>query len=489
MEISYLFANSPLFLHFHLLVLLRGGHHIYWCFRCCPSCVDCCCYTRAMCIALVSLHLPLLSVTVLLIAGLRQRRPGGMEEHETRSPLQEVAEKVKRLDFHPKTKPSTVKKTGAGGVVTVVATLIILYLMISEWSDYRTVTTEDIVFVDVNRGGEEIKVYLDITFDHIPCLALSLDVVDKDGEQQDEVSLHIVRSRLTHQGQVVGHVQQGVRGSEAVEGPGFTPDADYCGSCYDVAQFLEAGTCCNTCLDLKRAYIKYGFDVQVAEQSEQCLRSRPAAESYKQLEGCRIHGHLEIKKSKGNFHVAAGRSTTSAHASHKHHVHRLDKKTLAEFNTSHSISRLHFGKPFPGVEYPLQGVHHAEDGLSQVKYLINIVPTVYEYANGNQIETYQYQATMHRLPVDVTSGHYPLPGVFFMYDFSELRIKYTEQSQYFSTFFTRVCAVVGGVFVVIGLVYNGFVYAYERATGRRMEGFGGGFGSGLLGMDRLSASA
>jgi Endoplasmic reticulum vesicle transporter len=49
-------------------------------------------------------------------------------------------------------------------------------------------------------------------------------------------------------------------------------------------------------------------------------------------------------------------------------------------------------------------------GLAQIKYLINIVPTIYEYANGEQIETYQYQATMHRLPVDVSSGHYPLPG-------------------------------------------------------------------------------
>jgi Endoplasmic reticulum vesicle transporter len=80
-------------------------------------------------------------------------------------------------------------------------------------------------------------------------------------------------------------------------------------------------------------------------------------------------------------------------------------------------------------------------------------------------------------------------GVFFKYDFSELRIKYTEQSKYFSTFLTRVCAVVGGVFVVIGLVYKGFVIVYQRTTGRKLAGFGDTFGSSLLGSDRLTVSA
>jgi hypothetical protein len=40
--------------------------------------------------------------------------PAGMEEGP--SVLKQMAEKVKQLDFHPKTKPRTVKKTRAGGV-------------------------------------------------------------------------------------------------------------------------------------------------------------------------------------------------------------------------------------------------------------------------------------------------------------------------------------------------------------------------------------
>ena len=41
-------------------------------------------------------------------------------------------------------------------------------------------------------------------------------------------------------------------------------------------------------------------------------------------------------------------------------------------------------------------------------------------------------------------------------------IKYQEASRGLAHFFTRVCAITGGTFVVLGLVYQGIRSAYAR---------------------------
>ncbi len=43
-------------------------------------------------------------------------------------------------------------------------------------------------------------------------------------------------------------------------------------------------------------------------------------------------------------------------------------------------------------------------------------------------------------------------GVFFFYEFSPIRVKIAERSRSFTHFLTSVCAIVGGVFTVMGMV-------------------------------------
>ena len=45
-----------------------------------------------------------------------------------------------------------------------------------------------------------------------------------------------------------------------------------------------------------------------------------------------------------------------------------------------------------------------------------------------------------------------LPGVFFIYDISPIKVKFTEKQQSFTYFLTSLCAIVGGVFTVAGML-------------------------------------
>ena len=49
-----------------------------------------------------------------------------------------------------------------------------------------------------------------------------------------------------------------------------------------------------------------------------------------------------------------------------------------------------------------------------------------------------------------TGGH--LPGVFFNYELSPIRVRIEEKRRPFLHFLTRVCAIVGGVFTIMGVV-------------------------------------
>jgi hypothetical protein len=50
------------------------------------------------------------------------------------------------------------------------------------------------------------------------------------------------------------------------------------------------------------------------------------------------------------------------------------------------------------------------------------------------------------------------PALWFRYDLSPLTVKYQEKGEPFFSFLTAVCAVVGGVFTVAGIV-DGLVFS------------------------------
>jgi hypothetical protein len=59
-----------------------------------------------------------------------------------------------------------------------------------------------------------------------------------------------------------------------------------------------------------------------------------------------------------------------------------------------------------------------------------------------------------------------LPGIFFIYDLSPFLIEVQKTSTPFLHFFTKACAIVGGVISVTGVI-DSVLYRYQKGRGKK----------------------
>ena len=69
-----------------------------------------------------------------------------------------VKSRFTRLDAFAKTVEDARIRTRSGGIVTIVSLLLVLFLVWSEWTDYRRVVVHPELIVDKSRGmsGEQL---------------------------------------------------------------------------------------------------------------------------------------------------------------------------------------------------------------------------------------------------------------------------------------------------------------------------------------------
>lgn len=240
-------------------------------------------------------------------------------------------------------------------------------------------------------------------------------------------------------------------------------NASYCGACYGAE--TEGHPCCNSCAEVRDLYRSrgWGFNPQGVAQ---CKREGVAEQLELQRgEGCRVFGHFEVNKVAGNFHFAPGRSFQQGML----HVHDLVAFGQdAYFNMSHSIAKLSYGADFPGLVNPLDGAVAVQtEGHLMYQYFIKVVPTLYTSRGGRVLRTAQFSVTEHPKAVDLLSGR-SLPGVFFFFDINPIQVAFAETKTSFLHFLTSVCAIVGGVFTVSGIV-DSALYHGQRALKRKRE--------------------
>lgn len=161
-------------------------------------------------------------------------------------------------------------------------------------------------------------------------------------------------------------------------------------------------------------------------------------------EGCLVYGQAHLKRMAGviQFHMAAMQWYYMEELMYSGGTERV-------LNMSHHIERLSFGEPVPGAVNPLDGhgkVTSAKEGTYQ--YYLKTVPTEYVWRSGKKMFTHQYSVNELALPL----SNHVMPQVVFKYDVSPIQVTITEQSLGFVHFLVRVCAVIGGVFAVTGMI-------------------------------------
>ncbi|XP_059653327.1 uncharacterized protein LOC132300320 [Cornus florida] len=380
--------------------------------------------------------------------------------------MDKVLNRLRNLDAYPKINEDFFNRTLSGGVITLVSSIIMLLLFFSEFRLYLHTVTETKLLVDTSRGGT-LRIHFDVTFPAVRCSLLSLDAMDISGEQHLDIRHDIIKKRIDSLGNVIEARQDGI-GAPKIETPlqrhggRLGKDEKYCGSCYGAETADD--DCCNSCEEVREAYRKKGWGMTNIDLIDQCKREGFVQKiKDEEGEGCNIHGSLEVNKVAGNFHFATGKSFHQSNFLQDLLAFQQDK-----YNISHRINRLAFGDFYPGVINPLDGVQwvqEAPNGMYQ--YFIKVVPTIYTDIRGRTINSNQFSVTEHFKSAEM--GLYQsLPGVFFFYDLSPIKVTFKEEHASFLHFVTHICAIVGGVFTVAGII-DSFIYHGRRALKKKME--------------------
>ena len=179
-------------------------------------------------------------------------------------------------------------------------------------------------------------------------------------------------------------------------------------------------------------------------------------------EGCVMRGVVLVNRVPGNFHL-------SAHSkSHSFQPHKL--------NMSHHVGSMSFGRALtaPMLRMLPEEVERGYDGLANTDHLaighntslehyLKVVHTSYEVSRARTIDTFQYT---------VNNNHYEdgdgLPSAVFFYDISPMQVVVREERKTFAGFLTQLCAIIGGVFTVTGLL-DALIFHGGNTLRKKME--------------------
>lgn len=365
-------------------------------------------------------------------------QPGLRNRHKNKT----IYERITELDIYPKTKEHIQNKSEKGGIISLIFMMILLILALNEIYIYFSPDRKDTLGIDKKPEGI-IDIMFNITFPHIKCADLHVDVIDASGTQQIDIYNRMHRQPVDEEMRLVGKAEH-VDFKEVYDPLKDPKSPFYCGSCY-LAQ--ESGQCCNTCQDILVQYQRKGIArPNSLGDFEQCLDHFSM-----DFPGCNMYGALRVNKVSGNFHFAPGRSFSHEHDSNVHHIHEFNPYLISRYNTSHYIHELSFGVKIPYVKYPLENTYEIVPNYAIHKYFIKIVPTTVKTMMYD-VETYQYSFNTYIQQIDL-SKQLALPGIFFIYDLSPIVVTYQWVGMSFTHLMMKLFALFGGVLSLLKFIH------------------------------------
>ncbi|KAG4303885.1 hypothetical protein PORY_002702 [Pneumocystis oryctolagi] len=354
----------------------------------------------------------------------------------------------RHFDAFSKTVENAQIKTTNGGFITIISIILISVLIYFEWNDYRRI----VILPELTIDHEKLQINLNLTFPKIPCSMLSLDVMDISGELQTDVSHNIVKNRIDSNGVFINSTVVNTLNFQPIK----TFPPDYCGSCYGAKE-----GCCNTCEDVIDAYSSNNWPISDIKIFEQCKGKDSNVDNPD--EGCNFVGRIEVNKVIGNFHFAPGHSSQTAMGNHVHDIYDYITDSLPH-DFSHIINKLSFGPEIKGksLQNPLDNVKkETSDPTLKYSYFIKCVAYRFEYLSKPSLDTNKYSVTAHERSIsgDSNSSHPTyinprggIPGVFFSYDISPIKIIERETRGHFGTFLTSTVIIISGVLTIASII-------------------------------------
>lgn len=457
-----------------------------------------------------------------------------------------MSEWLKSVHFYRKVPRDLTEATLAGGTISLLSSIVMAYLFISNFSAYLSVEQKTSIVLDASQE-KKLQLNFNVTLYHLPCRFATLDIVDVMGTHFQNVSTNIIKTRVETdaEGRGVSTLGRHAQKKEPLyaaqltpsheEVPKVSPDLDQAGFLAAVKQkklvlvnfyapwcpwsrrltpvweeaymnvmktphandvlFAKADCTsaggqelCHTqhvhafpSVKVYRRHNPHSHESYVGDRTHEALEafvdknvhdadhSEAVAEGDVELgagrhEGCVMRGVVLVNRVPGNFHI-------SAHSKSHSFQHGM-------LNMSHSVDSMSFGKMLSPAQQRLlpaevaQGwnvlsktEHIATGKNTTMEHYLKVVHTTYLIGSGRgkNLETYQYT---------VNNNNYEdgesLPAAVFSYDVSPMQVMVQEERESFAAFLTQLCAIIGGVFTVTGLL-DGLVYHGHDLIARKGE--------------------
>ena len=333
---------------------------------------------------------------------------------------------VKEFDAFPKVSEDYIKPTTRGGLFSIVSITIILFLIVSELSYFKDSEIVYEYMVDTDMTST-LKLRFDITV-AMPCDFIGADVVDAAGSSKS--------------------LQQEVHKEPTI---------------FELNEEQKAWLAAKQEVIRQHEGLRLLRDVMFDSHPQRYIPFPEHPQDSAPLTSCRVHGHIQVNKVSGNFHITAGQAVPHPQG----HAHLSAFVPTNMINFSHRIDSFGFGVSTPGMVDPLEGTYiiaHESNRLFQ--YYIQIVPTTLQMRGGGDMHTNQYSVTERNRAISHKAGSHGLPGLFFKYEIYSLMVLMKEVDRPLSLFLVRLCAVVGGVFATLGMIsqFLGYVLGFFKRT-------------------------
>lgn len=322
--------------------------------------------------------------------------------------------KVKKMDIFPKVEDPYKMQSSVGGTFSIFSFGIIAFLIYSEINYYLNSQFIFKFSPDVDLE-EKLKINIDITV-AMPCGHVGADILDstnqntfKFGQLEEEDTWFELSQNQKLHFENKKHFNSYLR-------------EEY----HSIKDLLW-----------RSSFSTYYGDLPARSE----FPDRP-------YDACRIYGNLVLNKVAGNFHITAGKSISLPRG----HIHISAFISDRDYNFTHRINQFSFGEPSPGIVHPLEGDELIlQNGMTVVNYFIEVVPTTVK-TFLNSISTYQYSVKELTRPINHDKGSHGIPGIYFKYDMSALRVTISQERDHLGMFLARLCSIIGGVYVCSGIL-------------------------------------
>jgi len=323
-----------------------------------------------------------------------------------------LRKRITQLDVFPKIERDYVDQSTGGGIITMIVTFLLSFLIFSEVLEYLSVQYDYSVIIDYTKSSN-IHMNVDLTV-AMDCDNIRADMYDSGG------ATTFAKTALA-----------------------FTP-----------THFSVR----NAIFYQHNEKVVYKDDLDMDNLMDNADKEDDSWSSYEdEKSSCRITGHIDIIKFAGNFHITAlGHGYGGKHTDHK------------LLNFTHRFYTFSFGQYYPGLVNPLDdSVEITDKNFMYYQYFLSVVPTIYKQeSTGRILYTNQYSVT--DMSSDVTKSH-NLPGIFIKFDFEPLLVKIVEIKKSFFHFLVRLCGIVGGIYVSFGNIYRLLFTIYNLIVRKNLK--------------------